>query len=107
MCTDIGSYSIRASENEEVCCVQMGEFLLVCVCGGWGGLNQVKLSEQTEYTLQCAFKIHLIFSMHVMNICKFSQPVTFLFHQDPEKPGDKPRMQTYDVDLNTYEFLPN
>lgn len=44
--------------------------------------------------------------MHVMNICKYSQLVTFLFHQDPEKPGDKPRMQTYDVDLNTYEFLP-
>lgn len=24
-----------------------------------------------------------------------------LFYQDPEKPGDKPKMQTYDVDLNT------
>lgn len=24
-----------------------------------------------------------------------------LFYQDPEKPGDKPKMQTYEVDLNT------
>lgn len=23
-----------------------------------------------------------------------------LFYQDPEKPGDKPKMQTYEVDLN-------
>lgn len=25
----------------------------------------------------------------------------FTFYQDPEKPGDKPKMQTYEVDLNT------
>ena len=32
---------------------------------------------------------------------RFYDILTFFFLQDPDKDGDKPRMQTYDVDLNT------
>lgn len=29
-----------------------------------------------------------------------------VYRWDPDTPGDKPRMQTYDIDLNTYVLLP-